>query len=87
MPRNCLREIASDTLGIVEMAPLVWQGDLPGGKDQGAMIVRDMGPEANARLISRYPDRVPAVFYRAVKEGPPKLVPYVIGMSALWPSG
>ena len=87
MPQNCLREIASDTLGIVEMAPLVWQGDLPGGKDQGAMIVRDMGPEANARLISRYPDRVPAVFYRAVKEGPPKLVPYAIGMSALWPSG
>jgi hypothetical protein len=87
MPPSCLRQIASDTLGIVEMAPLLWQGDLPGEKGQGVIIVRDLGPEANARLIARYPQRVPAVLYRPTKEGPPKLIPYTTGMTALWPEG
>jgi hypothetical protein len=87
MPRSCLREVASDTLGIVEIMPLLWQGDLPGGNGQAVMIVRDLGPGANARLIARYPQRRPAVLYRATKEGPPKLVPYAIGMAALWPEG
>ncbi|MFL5573682.1 MAG: hypothetical protein ACJ78R_09275 [Gemmatimonadaceae bacterium] len=87
IPGKCLRSIASDTLGIVDISPLVWQGDLPGTKGRGPMIVRDMGPEANARLIARYPERVPMFFYRARKEGPPKLVPYAIGISALWPNG
>jgi hypothetical protein len=87
MPRECLREVASDTLGIVDISPLVWQGDLPGENGAGPLIVRDMGPEANARLIARYPQRTPALFYRPVKEGAPKLVPYTAGMSALWPNG
>ena len=87
MPYNCLLEAASDTLGIVEMGPLLWQTDLPGSNGPGAMVVRDMGPTANARLIARYPGRVPSVFYRPVKEGPPRLVPYAAGMSALWPRG
>jgi hypothetical protein len=87
MTPSCLREVASDTLGIVDISPFVWQGDLPGANGHGAMIVRDMGPEENARLIARYPERVPAVFYRPTKEGPPRLVPYVVGMTALWPNG
>ncbi|MEO8911211.1 MAG: glycosyltransferase family 39 protein [Gemmatimonadaceae bacterium] len=87
MPYNCLLEAASDTLGIVEVGPLLWQTDLPGSADHGAMVVRDMGPVANARLIARYPNRVPSVFYRSVKEGAPELVPYAIGMRALWPRG
>jgi hypothetical protein len=29
---------------------------------------------------------VPAVFYRPIKEGPPRLVSYEAGMAALWPS-
>ncbi|MFL5469077.1 MAG: hypothetical protein ACJ8AE_04705 [Gemmatimonadaceae bacterium] len=87
MSAKCLRSVASDTLGIVDITPLVWQGDLPGAKGRGPMIVRDMGPEANARLIAQYPDRVPLVFYRATKEGSPRLVPYDVGMAALWPKG
>jgi hypothetical protein len=87
MPYYCLLEAASDTLGIVEMGPLLWQTDLPGTTGPGAMVVRDMGPTANAHIIARYPGRVPYVFYRAIKEGPPKLVPYAAGMSALWPRG
>jgi hypothetical protein len=51
------------------------------------MIVRDLGPEANARLIARYPDRVPMMLFRQQKEGPPRLVPYDVGMKTLWPNG
>lgn len=87
MPYNCLLEAASDTLGIVEMGPLLWQTDLPGSTGPGAMVVRDMGPAANARIIARYPGRLPVVFYRSEKEGPPRLVPYSVGMNALWPRG
>jgi hypothetical protein len=87
MPPECLRQVASDTLGIVEVAPLLWQGDLPGTDGPGAMFVRDMGPEINSRLIFRYPRRVPLVLYRPTKEGPTALATYVVGMRALWPGG
>ncbi len=83
----CLRQVASDTLGIVEMAGMLWQADLPGSSGPGALVVRDMGPEFNAGLIARYPTRTPLVFYRPVKEGPPVLAPYDAGMRALWPPG
>jgi hypothetical protein len=81
---ECQREVASDTLGIVDVGPLVWQGDLPGLPGNGAMFVRDMGPEANARLIRKYPNRTPAVLLRPVDDGPPKLVSYEEGMKLLW---
>jgi Dolichyl-phosphate-mannose-protein mannosyltransferase len=84
---TCLRQVASDTLGIIDIAPLVWQGDLPGLNGTGAMIVRDMGPEENARLIARYPGRVPMVLFRREKEGAPQLVPYDAGIKSLWPNG
>ena len=83
--RECLREVASDTLGIVDVGPLLWQGDLPGIGRGGPMYVRDMGPEANARLIQTYPDRVPIVLLRPHDTEPPKLVSYSDGMSLLWP--
>lgn len=85
--RTCLRQVASDSLGIIDIAPLVWQSDLPGLVGTGAMIVRDMGPEENARLIAQYPGRVPMVLLRPEKEGQPKLVPYDLGIKALWPNG
>jgi len=83
----CLRQVASDTLGIIDIAPLVWQSDLPGLNGTGAMIVRGLGPEQNAKLIARYPTRVPMVLFRPDKEGPPKLVPYNVGIKSLWPNG
>jgi hypothetical protein len=85
--RSCLRQVASDSLGIIDIAPLVWQSDLPGLDGAGAMVVRDMGPEENAGLIARYPTRVPMMLFRPEKEAPPKLVPYDIGIKALWPHG
>jgi hypothetical protein len=85
LSRACLREVASDTLGIIDIAPLLWQGDMPGLGGSGAMIVRDMGPEANARLIARYPARVPMLYYRPEKEGAPRLAPYAAAIKTLWP--
>ena len=85
--RNCLREVASDSLGIIDVGPLLWQSDLPGLDGKGAMTVRDMGPEANSRLIARYPGRVPMMLFRPEKEGPPRLQPYEVGIKALWPHG
>jgi hypothetical protein len=87
LTRGCHREVASDTLGVIDISPLVWQGDLPGAERGAAMIVRDLGPDRNAQLIKRYPARVPMMLIREVKEGPPKLVPYDIGVKLLWPDG
>jgi hypothetical protein len=84
--RECLREIASDTSGIMDISSFLWQTDLPDLPGDGTMIVRDMGPAANARLIARYPDRIPMLFYRAEKEKTgPKLVSYAEGLRRLWP--
>jgi hypothetical protein len=83
----CLAQIASDTLGIIDIAPLSWQHDLPGLGTTGSMIVRDMGPADNARLIARYADRVPMMLLRRAKEGPPELLPYDVGIKLLWPNG
>ena len=85
MSPRCFREAASDTVGIIDVGPLVWQGDLPGIGGDGAMIVRDMGPEANARLIRKYPDRVPEVLLRHGNDQRPMLLPYTEGMKLLWP--
>jgi hypothetical protein len=87
LSRECLREVASDTLGIVDVGPLLWHGDLPGIAGNGPMFVRDMGPEANASMVRRYPDRVPIVLLRPHDAQQPKLVPYTEGMNLLWPSG
>jgi len=85
LPRDCLREVASDTLGILDISSLLWQTDLPELPGHGTMIVRDMGPEANARLIARYPDRTPMFFYRAERENKgPQLVSYAEGLKRLW---
>jgi hypothetical protein len=81
-----LREVASDTLGILDISSLLWQTDLPELPGHGTMIVRDMGPEANARLIARYPDRTPMFFYRSERENKgPQLVSYAEGLKRLWP--
>lgn len=85
LSHDCLREIASDSPGIMDISPLVWQTDLPGLHGEGTMIVRDMGPETNAKLLARYPERTPMVFYRAEGENKgPQLVPYAEGLRRLW---
>jgi hypothetical protein len=87
MAPACLRQVASDTLGILEVASLLWEAELPGAAGPDPIVVRDMGPDINAGLIARYPERVPLMFYRGTKEGPPVLAPYAAGMRALWPKG
>jgi hypothetical protein len=87
LSRTCQRQVASDTLGIIDISPLVWQSDLPALDGTGAMVVRDMGPEENAKLIARYPGRVPMMLFRAEREGQPTLAPYEIGIKTLWPNG
>ncbi len=85
LSRDCVREIASDSSGIIDISSFLWQTDLPGLPSDGAMIVRDMGPEANAKLIAHYPERTPMFFYRAEGEGKgPQLVPYADGLKRLW---
>lgn len=83
---ECMREVVADTLGIVDIAPLVWQGDLPGARTDGALIVRDMGPDANAAVIAAHSDRVPLMFLRSSNDEAPTIVPYADGVSVLWPA-
>jgi hypothetical protein len=83
--RDCVREIASDSAGIIDISSFLRQSDLPGLPGDGTMIVRDMGPEANAGLIAHYPNRIPMFFYRAEREDKgPQLVSYAEGLRLLW---
>ena len=84
MDPPCMAEIEADRNGIVDVAPFVWQGDLPGLEPRGAMYVRDMGPESNRRLLAAYPDRRPWVFARNGHGAPPALLPYDEAMAWLW---
>jgi len=56
----------------------------PGLPDRGAMFARDMGPDANAQLIQRYPRRRVGVLYRRAEDGYVTLARYDEGMEALW---
>ena len=80
----CWRELASDRLGIVDPAPLLWLGTLPGVEDDRAMVVRDFGPERNLRMIHAYPERTPFVLMRDAPDAPPRVVEYDAAMRILW---
>src|SRR5690606_28238134 len=84
MSPECAREIHADRNGVVDIAPMLWQGDLPGLPATGAMFVRDLGPEANAALIAAHPERVPYVFFTPSPDREPVLVPYEQGIAAIW---
>ncbi len=81
---ECFKEAASDTLGIVDVAPLLWQSDLPGTQRDGMMIVRDMGPEANAAFMAAHPGRQPTMLMRRADDTPPTAVPYDSAVAILW---
>jgi hypothetical protein len=80
---SCLREVVSDRLGVVELAPLLWQTALP-GEAGGALVVRDLGPERNAPLLAAYPDRIPVLLVPQQPGDPPELLDYQGGMLLLW---
>jgi hypothetical protein len=81
---ECRLHFYSDRLDVVALAPLIWQGDLPGLGPSGPMYVRDYGPVANARVLEAYPDRTPLLFGGGGEDRPPVLVPYEVGMATLW---
>lgn len=78
----CRREAAADRLGTVELEPLLWQA--PPLDGQTLVVARDLGPIANARVISRFPAHRP----RVAMEGPAghglRVVGYAEGMELLW---
>lgn len=79
---RCLREVRADQAGILDLAPLLWQGDLPGGQAAGALYVRDLGPAQNRRMLAAHPTRTPWL-YTAVGDDA-MLFPYAEGMRRLW---
>ncbi len=83
---GCTRELRADRFGAVALAPLLWQGDLPGLENGAPLFVRDLGPEANAVVVEHYADRQPWVFVPTQPGGPPELVPYREAMQVLWGS-
>jgi hypothetical protein len=80
----CARELGADRYGAVALAPLVWQGDLPGVEEGRPMFVRDFGPELNRRILEAYPERRPFVFVPKDPALPPEIVPYDEAMGQLW---
>ena len=80
----CLREAGADRFGAVALAPLIWQGDLPGLEEGRPMFVRDFGPELNTRILDAYPERQPFVFVPRDPSLPPEIVPYDEAMAQLW---
>ncbi len=80
---RCRRELASDRLRWLGLTDYLWLGDLPGLGDSGVLWARDLGPEANARLIDAYPDRT-SFFVLPDGAGGGQVVPYETGVYALW---
>jgi hypothetical protein len=83
-PPSCQRELAADRFGAVALAPLLWQGDLPGIERGAPLFVRDLGPEWNRALLEHYDARTPWVFVPKTPGAPPELVPYDEAMQVLW---
>lgn len=78
---GCVREARADRLGSLELEPLAWQTS-PGTSP--LMVVRDLGPSLNARVMEAYPDRR-AWFWIANDGGQePALLPYDEGAELLW---
>lgn len=80
---RCLREATSDRFDWHGLTDYAWRGDLPGLGDGGVLWARDLGPEVNARLIEAYAERTP-LFLLPDGEGGGQVVPYEIGVNALW---
>ena len=81
---QCVREREADRFGGLPLMPLIWQGDLPGLDVRTAMFVRDLGPGLNAALLTRYPERQPAMLVQRPPGPRPLIVPYETGINLLW---
>lgn len=83
-PEECGRQVLADRFGSVALAPLLWQGDLPGLESGRPLYVRDFGPAGNAAPLADFPGRSALVFTFGPDGGPPRLLPYEDGMRLLW---
>jgi hypothetical protein len=81
---DCRREAGADRFGIVSLAPLLWQGDLPGVEAGAPMMVRDLGPGENRILMEAFPHREPFVLSMGPGGEVPVLRDYQEAMSQLW---
>ncbi|WP_405284189.1 hypothetical protein V3331_01260 [Gaopeijia maritima] len=86
---ECAREVASDRAGVVALAPLLWQGDLPGmptgdNTAHGRLFVRDYGPESNEAVLRMFPERRPMVLVPRAHGEAPTLQPYDSTMRRVW---
>jgi hypothetical protein len=81
---ECRREAQADRNGIISLAPLLWQGDLPGAEVGRPMFVRDLGPEENAPILERFPNRRPYLFTMPSPSAAPVLLDYREGMEIVW---
>lgn len=79
----CARQAHSDRFGTIDIAPLLWQAALPGSPDRRPLVVRDLGPVLNERVLSANPRRTPFLLV-ADGAGRPRLHEYTQGMDLLW---
>jgi hypothetical protein len=83
-PGECVRQARSDRFGVLDLAPFLWRGALPGSDDPRPLFVRDLGPARNAALLQRYRARTPWVYMMTDPASAPVLVAYDEAMSLLW---
>lgn len=81
----CVRELSADRYGAIALAPLLWQGDLPGLERGEPMFVRDYGWERNDVVRAHFPGRQAAV-WAYPPSGRPVLLEYEPAMATLWGS-
>lgn len=81
---DCRREAEADRNGIISLAPLIWQGDLPGVERGESMFVRDLGWKDNESVRAAYPERDAYVFFVPSPDEKPRLEAYRVGMEAVW---
>jgi len=81
---ECMREAEADRFGALSLAPLLWQGDLPGDLRGGPLFVRDLGPARNAEVRALFPHRPAFLFGPFSPSSPPEIAPYEEAMRILW---
>jgi hypothetical protein len=80
---ECAVQAYSDRLGVIDVAPLLWRGTLPGTTGTAPLFLRDLGPALNADVLAAYGSRTPYLLV-AEDAGTPTLYPYDRGIELLW---
>jgi hypothetical protein len=84
---SCIREARADRHGIVSLAPLLWQGDLPGLERGDPLFARDLGWEDNEAVRDTFRERTPYLLVAPAPGEPPILQAYRTGMMEIWSEG